>query len=507
MLYNVTPNFSLSAPPSPSGYVALPQVPALGGVGNGISGGVLNPSAAGAVATTGQSQSLVTAGGRRNFTGNGGGTTTPTATPPPVAFPNNDAQGGHGGARNPASNKPPAGDTSNVGSGWGWVDSAVNSGIKAGQTNRITDSLAPQIANTLANSEINPLINELNLQIGLNGQQYASQLVGFDASRQKALDDYNNAMAALQISERGRTDKRWLMDEMLKLQMRYYDRINQSIGDQSNAAQRQTPLIAAEKADNSRLYEIKAGELGRAKEGATDDNAMKQWELDQNAATGAGWQTKGYRIRTKTQTREYERTMANIEGDLETARINRDANDRNLTEKEAQVKDQLAQLFRDGAANEDKRVGDYLQYLYDVSELGRGAAEDNLRARQAQQTRDYQRTMIDSQQQQALVDRQRADSQLRNQQTQTQIDANKRAIDYLGTVKASLRSTGQDAQAQRFFDWFLSESTKKGASRDDALSYLASYVAAGNPLVIPANVQTGLSSTNRRTRGGGMRAE
>lgn len=502
MLYNVTPNFSLSAPPRSTGRVALPQRPS---VGDGLGDRVLDPAAAGSVAKPGRSVSLVSAAAPRPQNYRSGGSAVPTTDP--NSRQREVALGGFDPANsnkvpnqssepyNPKNDpKPPSHP---------WITEAVDAGLQAGRYDQIANGIAPQIANTMAKSETDPLINELNLQIGLNGSQYANQLVGFDAQRQKATDDYNNAVEALKISERGRTDKRWLMDEMLKLQMAYYDRINASLVDQAAAAQRQNPLLAAEKADNSRLYELKAGELGRAKESATDDNAMKQWEMDQNAATGAGWQTKGYKIRSKTQTKEYERTMANIESDLETARINRDANDRNLTEKEAQVKDQLAQLWRDGAANTDKRVGDYLQYLFDVSELGRGAAEDALRARQAQQTRDYQRTMIDSNQQQALVDRQRSDSQLRMQQQEALNNSHQNALVYLGQVKQSLAATGQDQQAQRFFDWFMAESTRKGATQEQALSYLASYVGAGNPLVIPSYQPVANPGISTRDRGSG----
>lgn len=491
MLYNVTPNFSLSAPSRSTGRVALPQRPSVqldtsaAQVGGGITGRTvaLHSSPNSAVNSTVRAASAAPRQLSRAQSGGGG--------------PMDGFSGGPTGVPKPTDRSPDSVNGRGLATTLGdIVKSVVPQAQQAANTNGIIDSIAPTIANNMAKSEVDPLINELNLQIGLNGQQFGAQLVGFDAQRQNALNEYNNAMEALKISDRGRTDKRWLMDEMLKLQMRYYDRINAGLADQTGAANRQTPLLAAEKADNSRLYELKAGELGRAKEGATDDNAMKQWELDQNAAIGAGWQTKGYRIRSKTQTKEYQRTMANIEGELESARINRDANDRNLTEKEAQVQDQLAQLVRDGAANEDKRVGDYLQYLYDVSELGRGAAEDNLRARRAAQQRDYQNSMIDSAQLQASIDRQRSDSQLRNQQTQTINDSHQNALNYLGTVKAGLASSGQDQQAQRFFDWFISEGVRKGATREQALDYLASYVQAGNPLVIPAG-------QDMRTRGSG----
>lgn len=493
MLYNVTPNFSLSAPARSTGRTALPQRPSvqLDSSAAEVGGGVTGRTVALRSSPSSAVNSTVRAAAAKPMNYRSG------STPPGSTGGGGPMDGNSGGS----VGIPKTTDNGGAGGGWlnDWFNEVANRTLpKAAADSRtqdITDSLAPTIANNMANSEIDPLMNELNLQIGLNGNQYAAQLVGFDAQRTNALNEYNNAVQALQISERGRTDKRWLMDEMLKLQMRYYDRVNEGLVAQAGAAERQNPLIAAQRADNSRLYELKAGELGRAKEGATDDNTMKQWELDQNAATGAGWQTKGYKLRSQTQTKEYQRTMANIEGDLESARINRDSNDRDLSEKEQQIKDQLAQLWRDGAANTDRRVGDYLQYLFDVSELGRGAAEDRLRATRAAQQRDYQNTMIDSAQMQAEVDRQRSDSQLRNQQTQTQMGAQQNALNYLATVKASLAQTGQDTQAQQFFNWFLSEGIKKGATREQALNYLASYVQAGNPLIIPR-------STPQNGRGG-----
>lgn len=352
----------------------------------------------------------------------------------------------------------------------------------------MVNNLSPLLAKGEADRQAAPELTALMMQGGLNDAAYAAQVEGFNAARQQAADDYSNAMAALANSDRGRADKRWLLDAQLQLQQRYYDRLAQMNAEQTAATQRQNPLLAAQKQDNSRLYELAVGALGRERGEVTDQNALAIFGNNQKAATEAGWQNKGFKIRSKTQAASFDRAIQGIESDLEKARIGKDANDRELTEKERQIADQLSQLGRDAAGNEDRRVGDYQQYLYDVSTLGRQAAEDRLRAKQAADNRRNQLASIAASQQQASVQRQQNNVNTFLQASQVQQQAAQNAMQYIGSFNQMLQQTGQMGQAQRFYDWFIKDAVERqGIPQEQAIQFLAGYIQAGNPLVIPPN--------------------
>lgn len=355
-------------------------------------------------------------------------------------------------------------------------------------TNQFVDQLSPLLAKGMADAEIAPQLSEFQLQMGLNNSGYAAQVEGFNAARQQAADEYAYAMASLANSARGQTDKRWLLDAQLALQQKYYDRLAEMYRDQTSAANRQSPLLAAQKADNQNLYNITVGGLERDRAQAIDEDEVARFNITQRAATEAGWQNKGVKLRTRTQANDFSRAIADVEAGLEKARIGKDANDRELTEKELQIADQLAQLQRDSAGAEDRRIGDYQQYLYDVSTLGRQAAQDRLDAKRAADNRRNQLASIAAQQQQASVNRQLTNSNLSLQMLQAQQNAATQAMSYIGNYKQMLHNTGQSSQAQRFFDWFLDDATKRqGVPMEQAVQFLAGYLQAGNPLVIPPN--------------------
>lgn len=395
-----------------------------------------------------------------------------------------------------SSLNPQRGTAGYSGSGFDW-DSNVGRNMIGAVNRFVTDQLrtvstqpaydwwSTAQARGLANAAIQPELNTLNYQNALTQSGLAmTQQVG-QAAVAYANAEYQNALASLANSERGRTDKRWLLDEQLKLQQRYYDRINAALGDQTNAANRQLPLISAARADNTALYNIDVGELTRKKGTLTDQTEAERVAMQGRAATGHGWQSKGYRMEKRHLGSQFDRGMADIEGNLEKARINRDATDRNLTEEERKVQDQLRQLVRDGAANEDKRVGDYLQYLYDINEMGRQAAEDKLRAKQAADSRNYTLAKIAAEQERA-----RTDAQTSSVYNQTQRDALLQgaagnAAQYLGAVQAQAEATGTGTQVRNFINWFYKDAARQRLSRQQADAFLVNYIQSGQPMVIP----------------------
>lgn len=371
-------------------------------------------------------------------------------------------------------------------------------GLQGAQGQANTDSLLRTYATGLAKGAVDrqnaPQYLDLQSQIGYNNSDLASKNLGFADARQAAANDYANSMALLANSSRGLTDKRWLLDEQQKLAQRYYDRLAAQNVDQTAAAQRQNPLLEAKRADNSALYQLTLGEGGRNRDrvqasiaDATNQNALDKFNLNGEAATGLGWNTKGYKLRNTVmqdafgnKIANYNRDIEDIGAALEKARIGTNANDRDLTEQEAQIRDQLAQLGRDNVGNEDKRQGDYLQYLYDISDVGRQEAENRLRAKMAADQQQAINNQIAQAQRQAQIATQRGNTSLGLQQTQLINSAPMAAAQQM-TYWNQLAQ--QDPNARAFLQWL--DTQLIGLTPEEKANYVAAYMQGGGQLRLP----------------------